>query len=170
MNSKDAEGIITYALDRYAGKLNIGAGTVCSLADLKKALKAGAQFIVTPVMDEDVIRMCVQEQVPIFPGAYTPSEIYKAWTLGASIVKLFPAASLGPAYIKELKGPLKQIKLMPTGGINLDNCVAFFNAGAAGLGIGGQLFNETLISDKNWKGLKEHFKKFIERINTRNTL
>ena len=165
MNTPNAEGIIDYALSRYADTLNIGAGTVCNPDDLQKALRAGAQFIVTPIVEEQVISTCVIKQIPIFPGAYTPTEIYKAWNLGASLVKVFPATSLGTAYLKELKGPLGQIKLLPTGGINLVNCLEFLHTGAAGLGIGSQLFDKQMIVDRNWKGLLRHFEKFVKKIN-----
>ena len=89
MDTPNAETIIRYALDHYSESLNIGAGTVCNLCDLNRALAAGAQFIVTPIIDEQVINACVKGQLPIFPGAYTPSEIYRAWVLGASMVKVF---------------------------------------------------------------------------------
>ena len=166
MDTPNAETIIRYALDHYSESLNIGAGTVCNLCDLNRALAAGAQFIVTPIIDEQVINACVKGQSPIFPGAYTPSEIYRAWVLGASMVKVFPAAALGANYIQELSGPLKQIKLLPTGGISLDNCSKFLEAGAAGLGIGGQLFDKQIIEDQNWDALTEHFGKFVKKIQT----
>lgn len=169
MNTANAEGIIQYALKEHGDKLNIGAGTVCNRDDLETALGGGSQFIVTPVMDEEVINTCVRERVPIFPGAYTPTEIHKAWTLGATMVKVFPAAALGPSYVKELSGPLKQIKLLPTGGVRLDNCLDFLNAGATGLGIGSQLFDEKMIKAKDWKGLSAHFGKFVDKITTRKT-
>src|SRR5690606_18081736 len=103
------------------------------------ALDAGAQFVVTPITDEEVISACVERDIPIFPGAYTPTEIYKAWSLGASMVKVFPASKLGPDYIKEVLAPLQQIHLMPTGGVGLENMEAFYKAGAKGFGIGSQL-------------------------------
>jgi len=170
MDSPNAETIIRYALDQYSENLNIGAGTVCNLSDLNRAFDAGAQFIVTPIMDEQVINACVRGQLPIFPGAYTPSEIYRAWALGASMVKVFPAAALGANYIREVAGPLKQIKLLPTGGIGLDNFLKFLEAGAAGLGIGGQLFDKQMIEDKNWEALREHFEKFVKKIQTQKYL
>ena len=170
MDSPNAAGIIRYALDQYGDKLNIGAGTVCNLSDLNNAIDAGAQFIVTPIIDEQIINACVRGQLPIFPGAYTPSEIYRAWTLGATMVKVFPAATLGPTYIRELRGPLKQIKLLPTGGISLDNCLEFLEAGAEGLGIGGQLFDTKIIADRNWKGLTEHFEMFVKKMQTQKIL
>lgn len=160
MNTPSAEDIIRYAADKYRGQLNVGAGTVCSLEELKQALQAGSQFIVTPILNPDVVRYCAKEGVPIFPGAYTPTEIYQAWELGATMVKVYPATALGPDYIRDVKAPLNKIKLMPTGGINLSNMQSFMKVGADGLGIGGQLFDKELIKSANWDGLKDHFKQY----------
>lgn len=161
MNTPDAETMIWTARRQYPDTLNVGAGTVCSEADLELALAAGAQFIVTPVINKKVIKACVKKGIPIFPGAFTPSEIYKAWSLGASIVKVFPTTQLGPGYIRDIKAPLHQIKLLPTGGITLQNMGDFLKAGASGFGIGSHLFDKTLIDEKNWDGLKIHFQHFI---------
>lgn len=160
MNTPSAAEIIRYAADNYGDQLNIGAGTVCNKEDLKEALSAGAGFIVTPVTDKKVIRTCVQENIPVFPGAFTPTEIYKAWRSGASMVKVYPAASLGPDYIKDIKAPLSQIRLLPTGGIYLGNIAAFINAGADGLGVGSQLFDKESIKNNDMAALKAHFEKF----------
>ena len=164
MNTNGAESIIQDALKHNSEGLNIGAGTVCTLDDLDKALEAGAQFIVTPIVNKKVIKACVKRSIPIFPGAFTPSEIYTAWSLGASMVKIYPATSLGPDYVKDIKAPLNQLKLMPTGGISLGNMDAYFKAGADGLGIGGHLFDKKLINEKNWAGLKEHFQEFVSQM------
>ena len=164
MNSLDAENMIRYAREKYSNSLNVGAGTVCTLQDLDKALSAGAQFIVTPIMNEQIIEVCLKKQVPIFPGAFTPTEIFKAWSAGANMVKVFPTTELGPQYIKDIKSPLNQIRLMPTGGVNIDNCINYLRAGAEGLGIGSQLFDKTLIRDKNWEALSEHFILFVKKI------
>ncbi len=164
MNTPDAESIIQESITQHAGNLNIGAGTVCSEADLERALGAGAQFIVTPIINKKVIRACVKKGVPIFPGAFTPSEIYEAWNLGASMVKVFPTTALGPAYIRDIKAPLNQIKLLPTGGISLKNMRDFMKAGADGLGIGSELFNKKLIAEKDWEGLKKHFQMFVNEL------
>jgi 2-dehydro-3-deoxyphosphogluconate aldolase/(4S)-4-hydroxy-2-oxoglutarate aldolase len=164
MNTADAEEIIQYAKDHFTGILNVGAGTVCTKQDLKKALDAGAQFIVTPITRRKIIRYCVKREVPIFPGAFTPSEIYEAWSQGASMVKVFPASTLGANYIKDLKAPLNDVKLVPTGGISLDNIVSFRKAGADAFGVGSPLFNKDLIREKDWNGLKEHFKKFVDLV------
>ncbi|HEY1010653.1 MAG: bifunctional 4-hydroxy-2-oxoglutarate aldolase/2-dehydro-3-deoxy-phosphogluconate aldolase [Daejeonella sp.] len=164
MNTGSAKEIIRYAADNYADKLNIGAGTVCNGQDLDEALSAGAGFIVTPIISETVIKSCVKKGVPVFPGAFTPTEIYHAWELGASMVKVYPATSLGSAYIKDVKAPLNQIKLMPTGGINKDNIAEFKKAGADGFGVGGQLFDKTSIENKDWRALEKHFKEFVKRV------
>ncbi|MEZ4777298.1 MAG: bifunctional 4-hydroxy-2-oxoglutarate aldolase/2-dehydro-3-deoxy-phosphogluconate aldolase [Bacteroidia bacterium] len=155
------------ALETIAGLgktsgLTIGAGTVCNTDDLEQALAAGAQFIVSPVLDEAVISECVNLGVPVFPGAFTPTEIYRAWALGATMVKVFPAGVLGPGYIKEVLAPLQQIALLPTGGINLTNMEAFIRAGARGFGMGSHLFPKNLIEAKNWDALYEYMLVFKE--------
>jgi 2-dehydro-3-deoxyphosphogluconate aldolase/(4S)-4-hydroxy-2-oxoglutarate aldolase len=164
MNTPNAAQIIRHAVDHFGKSLNIGAGTVCSLADLGAALDAGAGFIVTPIINHLVIAECVRKGIPVFPGAFTPTEIYTAWSLGAEVIKVFPASSLGLAYLREIRGPLNQIKLLPTGGIGLDNCLDFLAAGAFGLGIGSQLFSTELIGKKDWKALADHFSLFVKKI------
>lgn len=163
MNTAGVDELLKYALDHFP-ELNIGAGTVCNKEDLNRALKLGAQFIVTPVVVPKVIKKCVRQGIPVFPGAYTPTEIYKAWSLGASMVKVYPATALGPDYIRDVKAPLNQIKLVPTGGVSLENIGQFRAAGADGYGIGGQLFAKKLIEEKNWTGLKEHFEQYVEKL------
>ena len=162
MNTPFATDIIRSATEQYKGKLNVGAGTVCSIEDLKLALEAGAQFIVTPILNPEVVKLCVKSKIPVFPGAYTPTEIYQAWELGADMVKVYPATALGPDYIRDVKAPLNKIKLLPTGGISLGNIEAFMKAGADGLGIGGQLFDKQLIKNQDWDGLLEHFKQYVK--------
>jgi len=149
MNTASATELIRYAVDNYGG-------------DLEKALSAGAQFVVTPIINEAVIKSCVQQKIPIFPGAFTATEIYLAWKLGASMVKVFPATSVGSGYIKDIKGPFNQIKLMPTGGINTSNIQEFIKAGADGVGIGSELFDKELIKQEDWEGLENHFRQFVK--------
>ena len=160
MNSPGAADMIRKLSTDYDGRLNIGAGTVCTLADLDEALAAGASFIVTPVLVEDVILAAVQRNVPIFPGAYTPSEIYRAWSLGASMIKVFPATKLGPEYFRDVLAPLPQIKLLPTGGVNAENFAAYMKAGAAGAGAGSPLFPPQLISSEDWDGIVQTWNNF----------
>ena len=162
MNTAQADKMIRYATGRFGEQLNIGAGTVCSPEDLTIALDAGARFIVTPIVNEQVIGICRQNYVPVFPGAYTATEIYKAWSAGADMVKVFP--SPGPSYIRDISAPFNQIKLLPTGGISYENCLDFLKAGAAGLGIGSHLFNKDLIRDKNWGALAGQFERFVNKI------
>jgi len=163
MNTPGAAEIIA-ALRLDFPELNVGAGTVCSMQDLNIAITAGAQFIVTPIIDESVIRSAVSQNVPIFPGAYTPTEIYKAWSLGASAVKVFPATQLGTQYLKDVLAPLNQIKLLPTGGVTSANIESFFQAGAVGVGMGSSLFDKVLINNEDFEGLKKHFEKIRKKI------
>ena len=164
MNTPSAAKIIQYAVEKYGALLNVGAGTVCDEKTLEIALEAGAQFIVMPIVNETVIKSCVQQKIPVFPGAYTATEIYNAWSLGAAMVKVFPATSLGPDYFKDISGPLDQIKLVPVGGINSNNCVDFMRAGASGIGVGSQLFNTKMILEKDWEGLLIHFELFANKM------
>ena len=164
MNSADAEKIISNLVKVHGDKLNIGAGTVCNVEDLERALTAGAQFVVTPIIDEDVIRSCKKNNIPVFPGGYTPTEIYKAWSLGASMVKVFPATRLGPEYIKEILAPLNGIPLMPTGGITKENFVDFLKAGAKGVGIGSHLFPKQMIENNQWEEWRVFLSGFVKQV------
>ena len=169
MNSAGAEENIEKLSKAYTGRLNIGAGTVCTMHDLEKALAANARFIVTPIINKEVISACVAANVPVFPGAYTPSEIYKAWHLGATMVKVFPAGNLGAGYIKEVLGPLDYLKLLPTGGIGLDNFSSYLSAGAKGVGVGSHLFPKDVIQNQDWIAIKQIFTLFKERYTAQNT-
>jgi 2-dehydro-3-deoxyphosphogluconate aldolase/(4S)-4-hydroxy-2-oxoglutarate aldolase len=164
MNSNGAEETIRHLSENYPS-LNIGAGTVCDKNDLKRAVKAGASFIVTPVVDEKVIKKCVKWGVPIFPGAFSPLEIYTASKYGATGVKVFPANHLGPSYIKDVLAPFQHLKLYPTGGVNLENISAYFKAGAKGLGMGGTLFLASLLETKDYENLGLHFEKVALAVN-----
>jgi 2-dehydro-3-deoxyphosphogluconate aldolase/(4S)-4-hydroxy-2-oxoglutarate aldolase len=164
MNSTGAEEMIRHLSENYPS-LNIGAGTVCDKNDLKRAVKAGASFIVTPVVDEKVIKKCVKWRIPIFPGAFSPLEIYSASKYGATGVKVFPANHLGPSYIKDVLAPFQHLKLYPTGGVNLENISAYFKAGAKGLGMGGTLFLASLLETKDYENLGLHFEKVAMAVN-----
>lgn len=163
MNSKNVSQIIrTLAKDNP--DMNIGAGTVCTMDDLNAALDAGASFIVTPILDEAVVKHCVENRIPIFPGAFTPLEIYTAHKLGAEVVKVFPATQLGSGYIKDVLAPLNTLKLLPTGGVSVSNIETFFKAGATGVGMGGSLFDKTLIENKDYDALFYHFKEISDKV------
>ena len=164
MNSNGADEMIRHLSENFPS-LNIGAGTVCDKNDLKRAVNAGASFIVTPVVDEKVIKKCVKWGIPIFPGAFSPLEIYSASKYGATGVKVFPANHLGPSYIKDVLAPFQHLKLYPTGGVNLENISAYFKAGAKGLGMGGTLFLASLLETKDYENLGLHFEKVAMAVN-----
>jgi 2-dehydro-3-deoxyphosphogluconate aldolase/(4S)-4-hydroxy-2-oxoglutarate aldolase len=164
LNTPEALSVISSLANQYNGELNVGAGTVCSLDDLAAAVNAGANFIVTPIFKAEVVKKCVSMEVPIFPGAFSPTEIYEAWELGASMVKLYPASVVGPAYVSAVLAPLNKVKLMPTGGIHLSNMLAFMKAGAASLGIGSELFDKKIIQKRDSEAMLNHFTLFAQQM------
>ena len=159
MNTENVALQIKELSRRYGDSINIGAGTVTSVQELEEALMAGANFIVTPILNLEVIRRCVNESIPVFPGAFSPTEIFTAWQEGASMVKVFPANQLGPSYIKNVKAPLSKIKLLATGGISCDNAEQYLNAGAAGFGIGSAVLKKDKILDQDWVWIREQIQK-----------
>ncbi|WP_461533962.1 bifunctional 4-hydroxy-2-oxoglutarate aldolase/2-dehydro-3-deoxy-phosphogluconate aldolase [Sinomicrobium sp.] len=164
LNTEDVERSVNYATNHFGDKLNIGVGTVCCREDLEKALSYGASFIVTPNLDEEVVRECVKIGVPVFCGAFTPTEIYRAWKLGAFMVKVFPADNLGAKYFSNIIAPFDNIKLLPTGGINAANVRDYLNSGASGVGVSGGIFSKEIIDKKDWKALEKRLKTFVSCI------
>ncbi len=141
----------------------IGLGSVRSAEEVDRAIDAGAQFIVTPVTRPRVIERCVKAKVPIMPGAYTPTEIAAAWDAGASFVKVFPARSLGPSYVKDVLAPMPFLRLMPTGGIDLSNMQAYFEAGAVAVGVGGSIIDARAIAAQHWRQVTSVAAHYVER-------
>jgi 2-dehydro-3-deoxyphosphogluconate aldolase/(4S)-4-hydroxy-2-oxoglutarate aldolase len=164
LNTPEALSVISSLALEYKGELNVGAGTVCTIDDLTAAITAGANFIVTPIFKAEVVKKCVSLEVPIFPGAFSPTEIYEAWELGASMVKLYPASVVGSEYISAVLAPLNKIKLMPTGGIHLSNMLAFMKAGATSLGIGSELFDKKIIQKRDSEAMLNHFTLFAQQM------
>jgi 2-dehydro-3-deoxyphosphogluconate aldolase/(4S)-4-hydroxy-2-oxoglutarate aldolase len=162
MNTRDAAEQIREAIALAGKEMNIGAGTVLNGKLLDEALAAGASFIVTPTVQAEVIAECVRQKIPIFPGAFTPTEILRAWELGATMVKIFPAETLGPAYIRAVKAPLPHIKLLPTGGVDLKTLPAFRKAGAEAFGIGSPLFDKTRIESADWPWVEAQCRAFVK--------
>ena len=142
LNSRDALNAIRETNTRLGDKLLIGAGTVLSADEAEAAIAAGARFILSPSLDLPTIHRTLELGALSIPGAFTATEILTAWRNGAGMVKVFPA-SVGPAYFRDLRGPLPQIPLMPTGGVNLENIRQFQKAGAAAFGIGSALVTPT---------------------------
>jgi 2-dehydro-3-deoxyphosphogluconate aldolase/(4S)-4-hydroxy-2-oxoglutarate aldolase len=135
---------------RFEGRLAVGAGTVLSIAAAQRAVAAGATFLVSPHTDESLVAWAAERGVPAFPGAMTPTEVVRAWSAGAAGVKLFPASAVGPGFIRELRGPLPDIPIIPTGGVSAENAADFIRAGAVAVGLG-----SWLIGDGSADGVRE---------------
>lgn len=134
----------------------IGTGTILTIAQLKDAIAAGAAFVFSPHTNLDLIQVALSEEIPIIPGALTPTEIVAAWQAGASSVKVFPVQSVGGAnYIHSLQSPLGSIPLIPTGGVSLENAPAFIQAGAIAVGLAGNLFPKDAITSGNWHVIEQ---------------
>lgn len=162
MNTEGADDQIRLAIDAAGGRMNIGAGTVTSRERLDRALDAGATFIVTPAVIPAVIERCRELEVPVIPGAFTPTEVWQAWDAGATMVKLFPADLGGPGYIKALKGPYPEIKIMATGGVSLETIDGYLEAGADGFGLGGPLFKKDKVEAGNWPWIENQIRRHRE--------
>lgn len=134
----------------------IGAGSVLDGATARQAILAGAQFIVSPVLKPEMIEMCHRYDVLATPGTFTPTEVERAHELGADLVKVFPATTVGPGYFRALQGPLPHAKLMPTGGVTLTNAGQWLEAGAAVVGIGSALLDEEAVAEGNFEQLTEN--------------
>lgn len=136
-------------------KILLGAGTVLDPETCRAALLAGAEFIVSPSLNLDVIKLCKRYGKLVMPGAFTPTEIVTAWEAGADIVKLFPADCVGPNYLKALRGPLPQVRILPTGGVDLKTLPEFFKAGACAVGLGGQLVEKSAVESGNMTRIRD---------------
>jgi len=140
----------------------VGAGTVLDAETARRCLDAGASFLVSPGLDLETVKLAVKEGVLIMAGALTPTEVMAAWKAGADFVKIFPCAQVGgPAYIKALRGPLPQVPLVPTGGVNLETAADFISAGAAALGVGGELIKKDLLQSRRADVLEDLTRNFV---------
>jgi 2-dehydro-3-deoxyphosphogluconate aldolase/(4S)-4-hydroxy-2-oxoglutarate aldolase len=157
------EIIRTMARDKEPGVL-IGAGTVLDAGTASDVIAAGADFVVSPIMDRNMIQACREAEVLVVPGAFTPTEIVAAWRAGADIVKVFPATSLGPQFFRDLRGPLPHIRLMPTGGVTLENAREFIAAGACCVGIGTALLDKKTIDADDWEALESSARRLVESL------
>jgi 2-dehydro-3-deoxyphosphogluconate aldolase/(4S)-4-hydroxy-2-oxoglutarate aldolase len=151
------------ARDKEPGML-IGAGTVLDAGTASDVIAAGADFVVSPVMDMDMVRACREAEVLVVPGAFTPTEIVAAWRTGADLVKVFPVTSLGPQFFRDLRGPLPHIRLMPTGGVTLENAREFIAAGACCVGIGSALLDRKTIDADDWEALESRARRLVESL------
>jgi 2-dehydro-3-deoxyphosphogluconate aldolase/(4S)-4-hydroxy-2-oxoglutarate aldolase len=142
-------------------RILLGAGTVLDTETARAVLFAGAEYVVAPTVNLDVIRLCRRYDKLVMPGAFTPTEILSAWEAGADIVKVFPADVMGPAFFKAMRGPLPQIRLMPTGGVDLETAAAFLKAGACCLGIGGQLVEPKAVAERNFDRIRDLARQYV---------
>ena len=162
LNTPGACGLIKAASKRYGTRLTIGAGTVLSMKDLHAALRAGASFIVSPVLIQPVVQYCAKRKIPVFPGALIPSDIYAAWQAGATMVKVFPASCFGPDYFKELKGPFREIELLACSGVTPENAPDYFKNGASAIAIGGSVFRKEWITAKKFHLIHKKIKEYLK--------
>jgi 2-dehydro-3-deoxyphosphogluconate aldolase/(4S)-4-hydroxy-2-oxoglutarate aldolase len=168
MNTPGAEEIIAGNRDNVPSGKFLGMGTLRNLAEAERAYKAGAMFFVTPNLDLDVIGFARSKDIPVIAGGLTPTEVYRAWDAGASIVKVFPCRSLGgPQYIRELRGPFDHIPLVAVGGVTLDNVGEYLQAGATGVGVGLSLFGKQAVADKDWGAVRQNVERFLQRCTTK---
>jgi 2-dehydro-3-deoxyphosphogluconate aldolase/(4S)-4-hydroxy-2-oxoglutarate aldolase len=144
----------------------IGAGTVVDPETARAAVQAGARYIVSPVFRPAVIEASHAAGAAAMPGCLSPTEILAAWDAGADVVKVFPATALGPAYFKDLRGPLPHVKLMPTGGVSLENAGDWIRAGAVAIGVGGALVDPKLVAAGDYAAITDRAKRFVERVRT----
>ena len=163
MTVPGAVRVIEKVADKYGSEVLVGAGTVLDPETARACLLAGAQFIVSPALNLDTIDLCHRYSAPVCPGVLTPTEVVTAWSAGADFVKVFPCGSVGGAsYIKNLKGPLPQIKMIPTGGVSLKTAADFIKAGANALGVGTDLVDVKAIRAADAGVVTERAKQFLE--------
>ncbi len=157
-----AQQVLERVADRLSGKILLGAGTVLDPETARVALLSGAEFIVSPTVNLDVIELCRRYDKLVLPGALTPTEVLTAWQAGADIVKIFPSDITGPKYLKALAGPLPQVRMMPTGGVNLQTAADFLMAGAFALGVGGSLVDSQLVAAGDFRTIESLARQFVE--------
>ncbi|WP_145051721.1 bifunctional 4-hydroxy-2-oxoglutarate aldolase/2-dehydro-3-deoxy-phosphogluconate aldolase [Paenibacillus xylanexedens] len=162
LNTAGAHDIIADWRERHEGQAYVGAGTVLNVQMAREAVAAGAQFLVSPNVDLSVIEYAVEQGVEIWPGAMTPTEIVAAYEAGAKVVKLFPMASLGIPYLREIKAPLNHIPLLATGGANLDNIAEYYAAGAAAVGLGSALLPKEALASGNHEQIGACTRAFVD--------
>ena len=165
MTVPNALEVLRRVAEKFSNDILLGAGTVLDGETARAAILAGAQFIVGPCLNIELIKVCKRYSKIVIPGAMTPTEILYAWEVGADIVKVFPAGNLGgPSYIKAIKAPLPHILLNPTGGVNLNNAGEFIRAGASIISVGSALVDKKAVAEKNFKELTNRAAKFLEEV------
>lgn len=157
-----AHKVLEQVADKLGDRIVLGAGTVLDAETARIALLAGAEFVVSPAFRPDVIQTCKRYGKLVMPGALTPTEVIAAWEAGADVVKVFPSEITGSAYLKALHGPFPQVRLMPTGGVNLETAADFLQAGACALGVGSSLVSSAIMKAKDWGKLESLAKQYVQ--------
>src|SRR5438874_2709080 len=161
MTVPDALDVLRRVRTALGDRILLGAGTVLDPETARAVLLAGAEYLVAPTLNLDVIRLCRRYDKLVMPGCFTPTEVLTAWEAGADVVKVFPADVLGPAYFKALRGPLPQVRLMPTGGVDLNTAADFLRAGACCLGVGGQLVEPRAVAERNFDRIRDLARQYV---------
>jgi 2-dehydro-3-deoxyphosphogluconate aldolase/(4S)-4-hydroxy-2-oxoglutarate aldolase len=161
LNTDGAEAMIAAQRQRVPEGGWLGMGTVCNVRQARRAIDAGAMFLVTPNCDPDVIAHGAAADVPVVAGALTPTEVYNAWSAGAAMVKVFPCRPMGPGYIRDLLGPFDHIKLAAVGGVNAGNVNDFFAAGAHAVGVGTSLFGKEALARRRPDAIAANIRRFL---------
>jgi len=170
MTVPNAIRVMEIVAEKFGDKVLLGAGTILDPKSCQAALRAGAEFIVSPSLNPKVIEVARHHSKACFPGALTPTEVVSAWQSGADMVKIFPCGPVGgPSYIKALKGPFPQIDFIPTGGVNLETTPEFIKAGAAAVAVGGELVNVKVLKEGNLDVVVANARKFIEAVRSART-
>jgi 2-dehydro-3-deoxyphosphogluconate aldolase / (4S)-4-hydroxy-2-oxoglutarate aldolase len=165
MTVPNALKVMEKVTSEFKGEILLGAGTVLDPETARASILAGAEFIVTPCLNPEVIKICRRYSVPVIPGTMTPTEILTAWELGADIVKVFPIDVIGgPKYIKAVKAPLPQVALVPTGGVTLENTPEYIKAGADAVAAGTSLVDTKAVTEGRYDLIAENAKKFVEAV------
>ncbi len=166
MTTPGALDVVRESVREFKGKAIIGVGSVLDTQTARAAILAGAEFVVSPILDPDMILLVNRYGKVVIPGAFTPTEILNAWEAGADAVKIFPASVGGPEYLKAIKGPLPQVKLVPTGGVTLENAGDFIKAGAEMIAVGGNLAPPKEIAAGMFDEISKRAREFVEAVAT----
>lgn len=164
MNTPGALKIIEEGSAEFGDRVLLGAGTVLDPETARAAILAGARFVVMPTYNPAVIAMAHRYDVAIMPGTLTPTEMLAAWEAGADLVKLFPATAMGPQYLKDVLAPLPFLRLVPVGGVSLENTAAFLKAGAAAVAVGSNLVDKKAVKERRWDDLTDIARRFVAAV------
>jgi 2-dehydro-3-deoxyphosphogluconate aldolase/(4S)-4-hydroxy-2-oxoglutarate aldolase len=169
MSTPKAIAGIEMLADRFGDGAVIGVGTVLDAATARDAISAGAQFVVSPVFDDQIVATTRRYGKIMIPGALTPTEILRAWTAGADVVKVFPSTALGPGYFRDILAPLPQLRLTPTGGVDIKNAGEWIKAGAVFVGASTSLVSKAALAKNQWTSVTANAKAFVEAIKAART-